>query len=209
MIKIYFVRHGQTQWNKEGKFQGSLNSPLTEEGVSQANRLANKFENHNFLFNKVYSSPLGRAFNTAELITKYKQEITPIDEFREISVGDMEGVIFQEFKTKFPDEYHSFFHNPTMYSPEKINGESFPSLMERIELGLKKIVEENTCNSNVLVVTHGIALRGIISYIKTNSLSIEKFVEAPVPENTSVTTIVYKDGKFSIEDFSNIDHLQD
>ena len=79
--------------------------------------------------------------------------------------------------------------------------------MERIELGLKKIVEENICNSNVLVVTHGIALRGIISYIKTNSLSIERFVEAPVPENTSVTTIVYKDGKFSIEDFSNIDHL--
>ncbi|MGL5054592.1 MAG: histidine phosphatase family protein [Fusobacteriaceae bacterium] len=207
MIKIYFVRHGQTQWNREGKFQGSLNSPLTEEGVNQANRLANKFESGNFIFNKVYSSPLGRAFNTAELITKYKQEIIPINEFREISVGDMEGVIFQEFKTKFPDEYHNFFHNPTVYNPEKINGESFPSLMERIELGLKKIVEENICNSNVLVVTHGIALRGIISYIKTNSLSIERFVEAPVPENTSVTTIVYKDGKFSIEDFSNIDHL--
>ena len=117
MIKIYFVRHGQTQWNREGKFQGSLNSPLTEEGVNQANRLANKFESGNFIFNKVYSSPLGRAFNTAELITKYKQEIIPINEFREISVGDMEGVIFQEFKTKFPDEYHNFFHNPTVYNP--------------------------------------------------------------------------------------------
>lgn len=207
MIKIYFVRHGQTQWNREGKFQGSLNSPLTEEGVNQAKRLANKFESGNFIFNKVYSSPLGRAFNTAELITKYKQEIIPISEFREISVGDMEGVIFQEFKTKFPDEYRNFFHNPIVYNPEKINGESFPSLMERIKLGLKKIVEENTCNSNILVVTHGIALRGIVSYIKTNSLSIERFAEAPVPENTSVTTVVYEDEKFSIEDFSNIDHL--
>lgn len=208
MLTIYFIRHGQTMWNKEGKFQGSQDSPLTDIGIEQANKLAAKFERENFIFDKVYSSPLGRAFKTAKLITKNRYEITPLEEFREISVGDMEGVDFHDFKSRFPDEYHNFFYSPVDYNPEKIDGESFLSLMTRIESGLNRIVTENSDESKVLVVTHGITLRGILSYIKNNGISLENFSKEEVPENTSITTIKFHEGKFSIEDFSNILHLE-
>lgn len=207
-MKIFFVRHGQTEWNKLGKFQGSKDSPLTTEGVIQAEKLAHKLHQDEIFFHKVYSSPLGRAFNTSKIITQEKYSINTIDEFKEISVGDMEGVIFSEFESKYPQEFHSFFNSPVDYNPKAINGETFLSLMERIQKGLDIITKENPLNSNILVVTHGITLKGILSYVTNNGIFLEQFSREPVPENTSVTTVKYEKGKFSILDFSNTEHLK-
>lgn len=207
-MKIFFIRHGQTLWNKEGKFQGSKDSPLTEEGIFQAEKLRDKLLKENFSFNKVYSSPLGRAFSTTKIITNNNYDIETLEHFKEISVGEMEGVPFEEFKQKFPTEYHDFFYKPYKYNPKNIKGESFLSLMTRIKEGLDKITTENPPNSQILVVTHGITLRGILSYISKGTLDLENFSDTPVPENTSVTTIQFKNQKFSILDFSNIEHLK-
>lgn len=208
MITIYFVRHGQTQWNKQGMFQGSKDSPLTDEGVFQAEKLAEKFINENITFDKVYSSPLGRAFRTTEIITKDRYKIYPLDEFKEISVGKMEGVVFLEFEKLHPDEYHNFFNNPSLYNPKSIEGESFESLMNRVHLGLNKIIKENSKGARILVVTHGITLRGILSYISNKGVSIDNFSKEPVPENTSITIVTYSGGDFSIELFSDRSHLK-
>lgn len=207
-MKIYFVRHGQTQWNKEGKFQGSKDSPLTEEGIFQGEKLKEKFIKENFIFNKVYSSPLGRATSTAKIITNNKCEIELIDDLKEISVGDMEGVPFSEFIRYFPKEYKDFFENPCEYNPKAINGETFQSLMKRVEKGLRYIVKNNNCGDKILVVAHGITLRAIFSYMRYGNLDLNNFLDAPIPENTSLTEVIYKNNKYEIIDFSNVEHLK-
>lgn len=208
MIKIHLVRHGQTLWNKKQMFQGSKDSPLTEEGINQAQKLAFKFKNENFKFDKIYSSPMGRAFSTAKIITENKFHVTPIEEFVEISIGDMEGTIFSEFESRFPQEYYNFFNCAIKYDPTPFNGETFFSLLSRVERGLKKIVEENPDNSTILVVTHGIALKAIFSYINNDKkITLNNFEQISVPENTSLSTIIYDHQKFSIENFSDISHL--
>lgn len=207
-MNIFFVRHGQTEWNELGKFQGSKDSPLTKIGILQAEKLGVKLAEENFVFDKVYSSPMGRAFSTAKIITQNKVIIETIDEFKEISVGDMEGIPFTEFENLFPTEYYNFFNDPENYVPTAINGESFPSLMARVQLGLKKIIDFNKADANILIVTHGITLKAILSVIKNRSTSLSLFAKEEIPENTSFTHIEYKNGDFSIVDFSNTDHLK-
>lgn len=96
-MEIYFVRHGETVWNTQKRFQGLSDSPLTEKGIEQAKLLSKKLENINF--DKFYSSPLKRANDTAKLIRGNRnQEIEIFDDFKEISMGEMEGIQHEEFK---------------------------------------------------------------------------------------------------------------
>lgn len=206
-MNIFFVRHGQTEWNELGKFQGSKDSPLTSAGIIQAQKLNLKFKEDNLTFDKVYASPLGRAYNTANLITNNVYSIEALDAFREISVGDMEGVPFTEFQELFPNEYYNFFNSPQNYDPSNIHGESFFVLMDRVEEGLNQIVISNSMDSSILVVTHGITLKAICSFIKNSSKSLELFAHEDIPQNTSVTQVKFDGADFKIVDFSNVSHL--
>ncbi|MGL6024264.1 MAG: histidine phosphatase family protein [Cetobacterium sp.] len=206
-MNIFFVRHGQTEWNELGKFQGNKDSNLTSEGISQAKKLNLKFKEDNLKFEKVYSSPLGRAHNTAKIITDDKYLIEFIPEFKEISVGDMEGVCFTKFQELFPNEYYDFFNSPQNYNPTNISGESFSLLMDRVESGLQKIITSNRINSNVLVVTHGVTLKAICSFVKNSSKSLDVFSHEHIPQNTSVTQVQFDGQNLKIIDFSNTSHL--
>ena len=168
-MKIYFIRHGETVWNTLRIFQGSSNSPLTEIGREQAKRLGEKLKNVEFT--NFYSSPLGRTVETSELIIGDRDiKIEFIEEFKEISVGRMEGVPRAEFEAQYPGQFHNFFHNPKEYDPIPYGGESFPQLIERVERGLKKITEKHGKDDIVVVVTHGMTLKGIFKVIKNISL---------------------------------------
>jgi len=90
-MEIYFVRHGQTIWNVEKRFQGLSDSPLTELGITQAKLLGKKLKD--IKFDKFYSTSLKRANDTANYIKGDRdQEVEIFDDFIEISMGDMEGM---------------------------------------------------------------------------------------------------------------------
>lgn len=204
-MKIYFIRHGETIWNTLKIFQGSSNSPLTEKGREQAKKLGEKLKNTEF--SNFYSSPLGRTIETSKLIIGDRDiKIEFIDEFKEISVGRMEGVPREEFEREFPGQFHNFFFNPKDYDPAPYGGESFPQLIERVERGLKKITENHKKNDVVVVITHGMTLKAIFKVIK--NISFEELGEVAVPKNTSLSIVDYTDGKYSIELFSDISHLE-
>ena len=96
-MEIYFVRHGQTVWNVEKRFQGLSDSPLTELGITQAKLLGEKLKD--IKFDKFYSTSLKRANDTANYIKgNREQEVEIFDDFVEISMGDMEGMQHEEFK---------------------------------------------------------------------------------------------------------------
>lgn len=204
-MKIYFIRHGETLWNTLKIFQGTSNSPLTEKGRNQAIQLGKKLKDINFT--KFYSSPLGRTIETSELILKDRDiKIELIDEFREISVGNMEGVGREIFEGKYPEEFHNFFNNPKEYNPSPYNGENYYQLLERVKIGLEKIIKNNKKDDIVAVVSHGVTLKAVFMIVK--NLSFEELGKVEVPKNTSLSIVDYTDGKYSVDVFSDTSHIE-
>ena len=204
-MEIYFVRHGQTIWNVEKRFQGLSDSPLTELGITQAKLLGEKLKN--IKFDKFYSTSLKRAYDTANYIKgNRKQKVEIFDDFVEISMGDMEGMGHEEFKKLYPEQVKNFFFNQLEYDPSSFGGESFLEVRERVIRGLNKFIELNKNYERVLVVSHGATLKTLLHYISGKDIST--LSDEVIPKNTSYTIVKYENGKFEIIDFSNTSHLE-
>ena len=205
-MEIYFVRHGQTIWNVEKRFQGLSDSPLTELGITQAKLLGEKLKD--IKFNKFYSTSLKRAYDTANYIKgNRKQKVEIFDDFVEISMGDMEGIKQEDFKKLYPEQVKNFFFNQLEYDPSSFGGESFLEVRERVIRGLNKFIELNKNYERVLVVSHGATLKTLLHYISGKDIST--LSNEAIPKNTSYTIVKYENGKFEIIDFSNISHLEE
>ena len=205
-MEIYFVRHGQTVWNVEKRFQGLSDSPLTELGITQAKLLSEKLKD--IKFDKFYSTSLKRANDTANYIKgNRKQEVEIFDGFVEISMGDMEGIKQEDFKKLYPEQVKNFFFNQLEYDPSSFGGESFLEVRERVIRGLNKFIELNKDYERVLVVSHGATLKTLLHYISGKDIST--LSDEAIPKNTSYTIVKYQNGKFEITDFSNTSHLEE
>ncbi len=136
---IYFVRHGQTDWNLEGKYQGQTDIELNQTGINQALELKEKLKSYNF--DVVIASPLKRAHRTAEIITD--KEIITDDRIMERHNGQMEGVIKNTIFVDFADP------NETRFNIEPLS-----DFRERI-YSFWSDIETNYKNKDVLVVSHG------------------------------------------------------
>ncbi|ERT34958.1 histidine phosphatase family protein [Fusobacterium animalis] len=204
-MEIYFVRHGQTIWNVEKRFQGLSDSPLTELGITQAKLLGEKLKD--IKFDKFYSTSLKRAYDTANYIKgNRKQKVEIFDDFVEISMGDMEGIKQEDFKKLYPEQVKNFFFNQLEYDPSSFGGESFLEVRERVIRGLNKFIELNKNYERVLVVSHGATLKTLLHYISGKDIST--LSDEAIPKNTSYTIVKYENGKFEIIDFSNVSHLE-
>ena len=204
-MEIYFVRHGQTNWNVEKRFQGLSDSPLTELGITQAKLLGKKLKD--IKFDKFYSTSLKRAYDTANYIKgNRKQKVEIFDDFVEISMGDMEGIKQEDFKKLYPEQVKNFFFNQLEYNPSSFGGESFLEVRERVIRGLNKFIELNKNYERVLVVSHGATLKTLLHYISGKDIST--LSDEVIPKNTSYTIVKYENGKFEIIDFSNTSHLE-
>lgn len=101
--RILLIRHGETDWNKLGKFQGCKDIDLSEEGIIQAKYIAKRI---NDSFDYLYSSPLKRAVQTAKIIGSNKNvNPTIISEIAEINFGEWEGLTVKEISNNFPQEF--------------------------------------------------------------------------------------------------------
>lgn len=173
-LKLYIVRHGQTEWNVLEKFQGQLNSPLTPEGIEKVKETAKELKNVNF--EAGYTSQMGRTIATAEIIlenNKYEQEKTSdqklklqkLPELNEIHFGEWQGLTFKETFVKYPKEAHNYFYDVKNYNAKNIKGEELKDGLERFLKGLEKIREEQK-SGNILIVTHGTVLELFFNYIQ-------------------------------------------
>ena len=204
MLEIYFVRHGETEWNQKGMLQGKKNSPLTEEGKNQAVKLRDALKD--VKFDGIYSSPMGRASLTAEIIRgDREQAMFTIPELREMSFGDMEGRKKTEFEELYPEEYNNLWTNALKYDPSPFNGETFQEVDERVMGALGHLVNAHSEGGRILVVSHGMTLKNIFTHVWGHGL--DKYWEDPVPQNTSLSIVSYSNGEYRMEDFSNTSHL--
>lgn len=205
MLEIYFVRHGKTEWNEKGMLQGKQNSPLTIEGREQAKKLGKALKN--IEFDAFYTSPLGRAASTAELIIGDRdQALFTIPEFREMSFGEMEGLPKEEFKRLHPIQHDIIWSDATRYNPKDFKGETFDEVDARIMQGFDHLLKSFPNGGRVLVVSHGMTLKNIFMHVWGHGL--EDYWNDPVPDNTSYSIVTYEDGRFNMKEFSNTDHLK-
>lgn len=182
-MKLFLIRHGQTDWNLRGKIQGSCDIELNDTGIKQAEELNNKVLEESYKFSTIYSSPQTRAVKTAEILSRVTNvDYIPIKGLEEINLGDWEGLSWAEVKEKYPTEYEEWYINRRYTKPPK--GESYQDMLERVFAAIHKIINEN-CD-NVIIVTHSAVIMCIQCYL-TNT-PFDEMTKFKI-DNTSITEI--------------------
>ncbi|AYV95406.1 phosphoglycerate mutase [Fusobacterium necrophorum subsp. funduliforme] len=192
-MKLYFVRHGETEWNTQRRFQGRKNSPLTARGEEQAKKIAEQLRE--IPFTSLYSSSLGRAKKTAQEIQKGREiPIEIMDEFIEISMGELEGKTKGDFLKLYPEEYEKYTQADLNYNPGAFSGERFEEIQARLKQGIQKLVEKHKEEDIILVVSHGMTLQILFTDLRYGNL--EHLKEEKLPENTEIRVVEYKNKQF-------------
>ena len=173
-LKLYIVRHGETEWNVIKRFQGQLNTPLTEKGIKKLKETGKKLEN--VLFDEVYTSELGRTVASAEIILNEnrgyrnkKRELKKLAELNEVYFGVWQGLTYEEVLLKYPEEGNNYFYDVKNYKAENVKAEKLEDALERFLKGINKILNIHK-SGNILVVTHGTVFEMFINYVENNSI---------------------------------------
>lgn len=177
LTRVHLVRHGETDWNAEGRVQGQSESVLTEQGRMQAQRLAVALQP--LTFARIFCSSSQRARQTAALIFANRAaEIVHRDELREIYLGPWEGLLYKQVAALYPSEHIAFREAPHLFSVP--GAETFAQLQERSRVALKEISTSHT-GQEVAVVSHGAWIRSVLADIEGKSL--QQLWEPPAVSN--------------------------
>lgn len=154
----YLVRHGETDYNKKALMQGQTNIPLNETGRHQARDAAEALRSLSLSFDHVYSSPLDRALETAEILSAKPRTEFHIDKrLEELGFGVLEGT---SFRVDPAPEVYILNQDPASYIPPE-NGESLEELYARTHGFLEELKTKGP-EGNILIVTHGAAMRSML-----------------------------------------------
>ena len=155
-MKIYFARHGQTDWNLQGKVQGATDIPLNGNGIAQAHRLCEKIKEENIDLEKIYTSDQIRAVRTAQIVDEqYHVGYEIVKGLEEMSLGDFEGHTWDEINALYPKELQ-YWNEDRRYHTSP-NGESYQMVIERLFSALDHIIGQHDISSDksLLIISHG------------------------------------------------------
>lgn len=167
-MKFLLVRHGETEWNKLGRFQGQQEIALNERGLAQARETAQALAA--LKPTSLYSSPLHRTMQAAEEVSRVVGlPVVKEEGFKELRLGDLEGVTGQEMRERWPQVYAAWRSDPaTVVMP---NGESLAQLQERAWGALLNLEKSHEESDILVVVSHNFAIRCIIAKLLGMPLS--------------------------------------
>ncbi len=192
-MKIYLIRHGETDQNKCKCLQGRSDIELNEYGRELARKTAEGLKD--IPFDIIFTSPLKRARETAEII-RGKREIPLVLEERiqEISFGEYEGLCYGKENYSIPDkDFMNFFNEPQDYKTPP-GGESLEEVITRTGEFLQEILQKEMYkDKNILLSTHGCALKACLANI--NGSLLAEFWGEGVHKNCAVSLIEVKEGK--------------
>jgi 2,3-bisphosphoglycerate-dependent phosphoglycerate mutase len=149
MATLILARHGETDWNRENRFQGHADPPLNDLGRTQSAELAEALAEEGIAH--VYSSPLRRAHETAAIVAaRLGLEVETVEALREIDVGSWSGLTRDELAERFPEAYARWLDGGRGFD----DGETYEALAERVVPALRRLASQHE-GDVVLVVTHG------------------------------------------------------
>lgn len=212
-MQLYFVRHGKTKWNLEGRYQGSHgNSPLLPESYEDIKKLAKHLNASGVEFKAIYTSPLKRASDTAINLNKSLQKSSPIitdERLKEFNLGKLEGMKFVDAEKNYPAQIKAFRYHPDRYDPSAFGGENFSELIHRSRSLIEEIAKKYPGEDDkVLIVSHGAALVALIQSLLGTKLADLRSQGGLV--NTSLSIVSTNDQGVSFQPvvWNQTDYLQ-
>ena len=202
LMHLLLIRHGETDWNNEGRIQGHTDTPLNPRGIQQAGRLAARLASEEI--DAVYTSPLARARVTAELIAqKHCLTAIPDDRLKEKFLGDFEGMTGGDLEKQYPEIFHAW-HASEVHFP--LPGEETPTaLQERVQAFLDRVRAEHPDGAQVAVVSHG----GTLSMFLATLIGLD--IQRRFPfwfDNASVSHIDLSGTRFRLRLLNDTCHLR-
>lgn len=193
---LYLIRHGETEWNKLGKFQGSKDISLSQNGLIQAEYLSKRLNGN---FDYLYSSPLKRAFKTAEILAK-NSNLTPLicDSIREINYGDWEGLTINEIKDMYSNEF-DLWKSDANIGPICGGEGSLKNASIRGTNAVLEIAHEHP-GKKIAIVAHGGIIKAALIGIFDLPMTMYHKIHIG---NTSITKLIFNDNFLPVIDVLN------
>ena len=196
---VYFLRHGQTDWNLERRLQGSVSyTKLTDEGRRMAEKTGEGMAAAGLRFDRVYTSPYARARDTAELVARKTGPEPKVDSrLREMCFGKYEGQKYG--KGDYPDENLRIFFegDADRYVPQGEGAESFAQVQSRLRDFLEKELRPQDGKvTNVLCVAHSLVLKSLVRELAGNDAPAS--ARKTLQPNCCVHVVRYDNGRFSL-----------
>ncbi len=162
MNRMFLIRHGETDWNIEGRWQGQIDVPLNENGIRQAGEIAQAMRGKDI--GMIFSSDLERARQTADAIGKALGVKVNLDRrLREIHQGEWQGLLISEIQERYHAEFIKRKKDPLAVAPP--GGETARQVQERVLDFIQDLTARYT-HMNIAVVSHGFAIAIIIAHFK-------------------------------------------
>lgn len=196
-MNIYFVRHGETDSNKNKLYYGKSDIKLNSKGIDQGKKVKKILQG--IKFDIIYASESTRTFEMAQIINKYNTLIKRDGRINEMNLGVFEGKNYEQLQKQYPKELKLWSKHWKGYAPPK--GESYSELYKRVESFMNEI--KNKHYKNLLIVTHSGVIRSVYCYILNGILdSFWKFSS----KNGDISLIKYEYGNWYID---YIEHLKE
>ncbi|HEY3415696.1 MAG TPA: alpha-ribazole phosphatase [Armatimonadota bacterium] len=200
MTVFYLIRHGETDWNVQGRFQGQQNPPLNATGETQARHVANALARYHF--DAIYTSDLLRSVQTAEAIAQ-PHGIAPLPDprLREVHFGAWEGFTVAEVAERWPEIQANWRADSLRTRPP--DGETIEDLYARVVQLLPEIVERYP-EGTVAIVAHGGPLRALITQALDATLSSFRHLSL---DNCSISILRWQNTHSTLVRFNDVCHL--
>lgn len=200
-MEIYIVRHGETIWNKQRLLQGSADIELNEKGRELAQITCDNMKNIHF--DKIYSSPLVRAYETACIIKGDRElEVIKDDRLRELNFGINEGHNSIEMQEDENNPFRFFFRQPELYTPAE-GGETLEHICERAKDFLINVIEPQLGEvERVMIVAHGAMNKAMMCHIKQHGIS--EYWSGGLQRNCGVIIVKLDENGYEVIDESKI-----
>ena len=185
--KLILIRHGQTEWNKEGRYCGYKDVGLSRRGKAQILKLRKYLKNINF--DRIYCSDRKRALQSRAILFG-KNAFTRVKSLREINFGALEGLKHDEIMKRYPEVYKEWLNDP--YKGRIPRAEPMQVFEKRVRRAINKMLLLNR-GKTIAVVCHG----GVIGIFLSSILRSRNFWKY-VPSPATVTIVEYKNNKFKV-----------
>lgn len=188
-MKVYLLRHGETEGNVKGAFFGVSETPLSQKGIQQAKDLYHRMKSEDI--DQVLVSPLSRAQETSSYAGFSEYEI--IEDLIEMNFGAFEGLTYKEIEASHKEETALWIKEGTAYVFP--NGESLETFFERVIKAYKRILKDYR-GKNLLIVAHGGVIRSILAHEISEDFS--HYWKYRV-DNCGLSILAYEDGQVILE----------
>ncbi|MEI7771204.1 MAG: histidine phosphatase family protein [Chloroflexales bacterium] len=200
---IYLIRHGETDWNLAGRWQGHADVPLNDLGLRQAQLLAQRIQAEQITFDAIYSSDLARAYQTAwEIGAAARVPVQLYPPLREIDLGTWSGLHYNEIRERFPIEAKLLEQGQDI---PRGGAETLTALRKRVVEALEAIIAHRD-GETIALVSHGGCIRMLLAH--ADNFPGDGFKRFPHIGNTSISILRCAPGGWDTLSINDMRHLE-